>query len=72
MDFSFLFYGPGIDGTLTMSEDECSFFNMTHPYDLPNKNAQDYMNKLAVYQERFGQHMPIPVRKELLKGMVTE
>jgi hypothetical protein len=55
-----------------MSLNECEFLGVTWHQMLVESTpspARDYARKIAVYYERFGNHMPVPIRKELLKSI---
>ncbi len=67
-------YWVGFKIGLFLSEDECAFFNTTWEHMMSWSDpspAKDYAKKLATYHGRFDNHMPIPIRKELLRDMVS-
>lgn len=59
-------------GRPILSEDECTFFGMhwdeMDAYSSPSP-AREYARKIVVYYKRFSNHMPIPIRKELLRSI---
>lgn len=56
-----------------VSEDECAFFELEWPNTITGRGATRhqlaarYMEKLRVYHDRFQNHMPVALRKQLLK-----
>ncbi len=58
------------EGVFILSQDECRFFDVTwhemSPYSQPSP-AKEYARKVVTYYNRFNAHMPVEIRKELLR-----
>ncbi len=61
-----------------VSEDEWVFFDLGRPNTIMGNGASRhqlavrYMTKLAIYHDRFQNHMPVALRKQLLKEIQDE
>ncbi len=73
IDFTPWYFGRG-DCISVMSKDEYEFIRALYGeytwWSCSRGPSWAYLKKLTVYYERFNNHMPIPIRKELLRSIM--
>ncbi len=57
----------------TISRGEHELFKELNLFNEPDQiQLMGYITKLRTYKERFGQDMPVPIRKDLLRKLIDE